>query len=62
MILATTCKIEGLGINFKFTAHGTPQHNGVAERAFATLFRRVRAMMNGAKFPKSQKRAMDRVC
>jgi hypothetical protein len=53
MALATTCKREGLGINFEFTAPGTHQHNGVVERAFATLFGRVRAMMNEAKFPES---------
>jgi hypothetical protein len=51
MVLATTCKREKLGINFKLTAPRTPQHNGVVKRAFATLFRRVRAMMNEAKFP-----------
>jgi hypothetical protein len=53
MVLETTCKREGLGINFEFTAPGTPQHNGVVERAFAILFGRVKAMMNEAKFPES---------
>ena len=51
MALAATCKKQGLGIDFEFTAPGTPQHNGVVERAFATLFGRVRAMLNEAKFP-----------
>jgi hypothetical protein len=32
------------GIRFEYTAPGTPQRNGVAERKFATLFSRVRAM------------------
>ena len=53
MVLATTCKREGLGIDFEFTAPGTPQLNGVVEREFATLFGRVREMMNEAKFPES---------
>jgi transposase InsO family protein len=37
-------------IKFEFTAPGTPQQNGVAERAFPTLLGRVRAMMNQAGF------------
>ena len=36
----------GLKIKFEFTAVGTPQQNGIAERAFSTLFGRVRAVMN----------------
>jgi transposase InsO family protein len=61
--LATTCKREELGINFKFTAPGTPQHNGVVERAFATLFVRGRAMMNEAKlFPKSLRKNWSERC
>ena len=28
---------EGLGVIFEFTAPGTPQQNGVVERAFVTL-------------------------
>ena len=34
---------------FEFSAPGTPQQNGVVERAFAMLYRRVRAMLNYAK-------------
>jgi hypothetical protein len=37
-------------IKFEFTAPGTPQQNGVAERAFPALLGRVRAMMNQAGF------------
>ena len=29
------------GIDFEMTAAGTPQHNGVVERAFATLYGRI---------------------
>ena len=45
-----TCSQEGLGINFEYTAPGTPQQNGCIERKFATLFNRVCAMLNGGKF------------
>ena len=37
-----------LGIIFEYTAPGTPQHNGVVERAFVTIMGRARAMMNHA--------------
>ena len=37
-----------LGIIFEFTAPGTPQQNGVVERAFVTVMGRARAMMNHA--------------
>jgi len=43
-------KHERLGITFEFTARKTPQQNRRVERKFATLFGRVRAMMNGAGF------------
>ena len=60
--LATTFKREGLGINFEFTAPETPQHNSVVERAFATLFGRVRAMLNKAKFPESLRKDICTKC
>jgi len=39
-------KKEGLGLNFEYTAHQTPQQNGRVERKFATLIGRVRSMLN----------------
>ena len=39
-----------LGIIFEYTAPGTPQQNGVVERAFVTVMGRARAMMNHAGF------------
>ena len=39
---------EGLNIRFEFTARQTPQQNGKEERAFATLYGRMRAMMLSA--------------
>ena len=38
------------GIIFKYTVPGTPQQNGVVERAFVTVMGRARAMMNHAGF------------
>ena len=34
-------------------AAGTPQHNGVVERAFSMLYGRIRATLNSAKLTKS---------
>ncbi len=36
---------DGRNIKFEFTARNTPQQNGKVERAFATLYCRMRAMM-----------------
>ena len=44
------CNQEGLGIDFKYTALGTPQQNGCIKQKFATLFNWVCAMLNGGKF------------
>ena len=45
-----TCDQEGLGIDFEYTAPGTPQQNGRVKHKFASLFNRVHAMLNGGKF------------
>ena len=37
-----------LGNIFEYTAPGTPQQNGVVERAFMTVMRRARAMISHA--------------
>jgi len=44
------CIERELGIVFEYTAPGTPQQNGVVERAFATMLGKTRAIMNGAGF------------
>jgi hypothetical protein len=44
--LKARCLKEGLGINFEFTAPGTPQQNGRVERKFATLISYARAALN----------------
>ena len=54
-ILRKICESEGLGIEFEYTAPGTPQQNGIVERAFPTLLGRGRAMMNVAGFTKEKR-------
>ena len=44
------CIDQNLKITFEFTPRDTPQHNGVVERAYQTLYNRVRAMLNGGGF------------
>jgi len=39
------CIDKELGIVFEYTAPGTPQQNGVVERAFATMLGKTRAIM-----------------
>ena len=41
-------KLEGMGLKFEYTASGTSQQNGRAERKFQTLYGRVRAMLIGS--------------
>ena len=48
-ILQTMIKNKYLGIKIERTTPGTPQQNGVIERAFATLWVRVRSMLNAVK-------------
>jgi len=48
--LEDACIENDLGIIFEYTAPGTPQQNGVVERAFATMLGKTRAIMNGAGF------------
>ena len=56
--LQDACRQEGLGITFEFTTPGTPQQNGRVERKFATLYGRMRAMLQGSKIEGSLKRQL----
>ena len=49
------CIEKDLGIIFEYTALGTPQQNGVVERAFATMLEKTRAIMNGAGFDEKKR-------
>jgi hypothetical protein len=60
--LDSACKKEAMGINFEFTSPGTPQHNGVVERSFATLYGRVRSMMNAAKITEEKRKQLWAEC
>ena len=42
--LESACIDKELGIVFEYTAPGTPQQNGVVERAFATMLGKTRAI------------------
>ena len=47
-----------LRIIFEYTAQGTPQLNGVVERAFVTVMGRARAMMNHAGFTMAKRQQL----
>ena len=47
-----------LGIIFEYTARGTPQQNGVVERAFVTVMGRARAMMNHTGFTMARRQQL----
>ena len=49
-------------ILFEFTARETPQHNGIVERAYQTLYNRVRAMLNTAGFNEGLRNSMWAEC
>ena len=54
-LLEHKCEKEGLRIKFKYTARNMPQQNGQVERSFATLYGKMRAMMNAAGMTQTQK-------
>ena len=47
-----------LGIIFEYTAPGTPQQNGVVDRASVTVMGRARAMMNHAGFTMAKRQQL----
>jgi len=51
--LQETCKNEGLGIHFEYTALGTPQQNGGVKHRFQTLYGRVRDVLSGSRLTKA---------
>jgi hypothetical protein len=61
-VLETLCIKEQLGIHFEYTGPGTPQYNGRVERKFATLYGRVRTMLNAAKLTKDLRRGVWAEC
>ena len=53
---------NGLGIKFELTARETPQQNGMVERAFATLYGRMRAMFTNAGLEKVKRETLWAEC
>jgi hypothetical protein len=49
--LNTRLEKEGVDIHVKFTSPNTPQQNGQVKRSFATLWGRVRSMLNDSGVP-----------
>jgi hypothetical protein len=49
--MADAIHAEGYNVMFKFISPGSPQHNGVVERMFATLYGMLRSMLNQARLP-----------
>lgn len=43
--------LEGCGIVAQYTMHGTPQHNGVAERRYRTLTGMLRSTISTCTLP-----------
>ena len=57
-VLARESGKNELGIIFEYTAPGTPQQNGVVERAFVTVMGRARSMMNHAGFTMAKRQQL----
>jgi hypothetical protein len=53
---------EQMGVVFEYTARETPQHNGFVERPIASLYGRVRAMLNSALIPKVKREKLWTEC
>ena len=62
--LMELCKTtNGLAhIHFEFTARNTPQQNGVVDRAFATLYGRIRASNNHAQLDETVRQGLWAEC
>ena len=57
-VLESESDKKELGIIFEYTAPGTPQLNGVVERAFVTVMGGARAMMNHAGFTMAKRQQL----
>jgi hypothetical protein len=51
-----------MGIQFEYTAPGTPPRNGRVKQKFATLYCRVRSMMNHAALPDKMRKGLWAEC
>jgi len=55
-------KANGLCVDFEYSAPNTPQQNGRVERRFATLYGRVRSMLNDANVTSELRRGLWAEC
>ena len=55
-------ELSDKNIKFEYAASGTPQQNGVVERAFATLYNRIRSMMHSAGIGKEMREKLWAEC
>jgi hypothetical protein len=53
--LKTQLELEGMNVSFEYTSPETPEQNGQAEQSFATLWGRVRAMLNCSGVPQEMR-------
>ena len=60
--LKKKCIEEHLEIEFEFTSRSTPQHNGVVERKFQTLYNRMMATLNRAGLTSSLRKFLWAEC
>jgi hypothetical protein len=50
--------LANLNLTFEYTSPGSPQYNGKVERKFATLYGRVRSMLNAANLSSTLRRGL----
>ena len=58
VLLKKLCVQQMIDVTFEFTAPGSPQYNGKVERKFATLFGKVRSILNAARLTKDLQQMM----
>jgi hypothetical protein len=56
--LENLCIDGGLNIKFEYISPGSPQYNGRVERKFATLYGKIRSVLNAAKLPEQLRKQL----
>ena len=52
------CRRDKMGVFFEYTTPGTSQQIGMVERAFVTIYRHMRAMLNRVGFIQAKRKEM----
>ena len=60
--LEQECLNQGFNIQFEYTPPGSPQYNGTVERAFPTIYGKMRACFNAAGIPKEKQKLIWTEC